>query len=303
MSCRYVARDRPRILPGRHLDDCPGECDGCQPCTEAHCRVCGVEHHEHACPGCMDETREALTEILRMCDALPEEAEARGVNSEAMNLLGPAADWEQANHVEASVLAGRLPADWIDHADHELHPLIVLGGWESVWREEFSHDDTAKQTIADAGRYLAEQLTRASTWPHVPFEDTARDLRRCCTHLEAVLHDGEQVDRGAPCLTCGTLLEKRWDVGKLGRDGWACPRCRDIHTADQYDFAMKHAYLAHAEWLTAEQMTQRTGVRRGTVIEWARRKHVRKRTAPITGLVEYAVADVLLRVSTVDEAG
>jgi hypothetical protein len=304
MNCRYVARDSPRILPGRHTDDCPREdCSGCQPCEEQHCRVCGVAHHEHACPDCMDDTRETITEILRMCGTLPEEAKAKGVNSEAMNLLGPAADWEAANHVEASVLAGRLPADWIDHADHELHPLIVLGGWESVWREEFEHEDTKRQTVADAGAYLDRNLSRASSWPHVPFEDMARDLRRCRSHMEAVLHDGEQVDRGAPCLSCGALLEKRWDVGQLGRDGWACPRCHQLHTADQYDFAMRHAYLEHAEWLTAEQMTQRTGVRRGTVIEWARRKHVRKRTAPITGLVEYAVADVLLRVVVAPEAG
>lgn len=42
MNCRYVARDSPRIIPGRHTDDCPREaCNGCQPCEERHCRVCG----------------------------------------------------------------------------------------------------------------------------------------------------------------------------------------------------------------------------------------------------------------------
>jgi hypothetical protein len=270
VNCRYVARDSPRIIPGRHTDDCPREdCNGCQPCEERHCRVCGVAHHEHACPDCMDETREAITEILRMCDALPGEAKAKGVNSEAMNLLGPAADWEQTNHVEASVLAGRLPADWIDHADHELHPLIVLGGWESVWREEFEAEGTKRQTVADAGAYLDRNLSRASSWPHVPFEDMARDLRRCRSHMEAVLHDGEQVDRGAPCPTCRTLLEKRWDVGQLGRDGWWCPKCKVIHTADQYDFRMKADYVEHAEWLNAVHIQQRFGVSQGTLRRWA----------------------------------
>jgi hypothetical protein len=269
MTCRFVARDSPRVLSGRHLDDCPGECTGCQPCEEAHCRVCGIAHHEHACPDCLDDTRQAIAEIIRMCADLPAEVEVKGVNSEAMNLLGPAADWEARQHAEASMLAGRLPQGWLEEADNELHPLIVLGGWESVYREAFEHEDNARQTVVLASIYLDEHLTMASTWPHVPFEDMARDIRRCRSHLEAVLHDGEQVDRGAPCPTCHTLLQKRWDVGQLGRDGWWCPSCKVIHTADQYDFRMKADYVEHAEWLNAVHIQQRFGVSPGTLRRWA----------------------------------
>lgn len=49
--CFWVASDQPRWLRARHVDECEDEtCRGCQPCTEPHCRVCGVAHSEGACP-------------------------------------------------------------------------------------------------------------------------------------------------------------------------------------------------------------------------------------------------------------
>ena len=61
----------------------------------------------------MAETREALHDIARMCDALPAEVEHRGVEGEAMFLLGPAADPEARGHLEASVAAGRVSPDYL----------------------------------------------------------------------------------------------------------------------------------------------------------------------------------------------
>jgi hypothetical protein len=70
--CRYMASDQPRVLPGRHRDDCEVEtCAGCLPCPMDHCRVCGVEHSVGACAGCVGEVRENLGELVRMCAALP----------------------------------------------------------------------------------------------------------------------------------------------------------------------------------------------------------------------------------------
>lgn len=301
MNCRYVARDSPRIIPGRHTDNCAGECTGCQPCEQAHCQLqwhgthgdCQT-HADTICPACLGKTREHLTEIIRLTGIpLVAETLTRGTRSEAADLLGPTAD------PHAWIQRGRYGHTY--HPDTRIgenHPNWILGTWTLRASMHLGHIGPNTTTPAE---YLQSHLTELTDWEDFP--DLATDLEGCRTHLEAVLHEGEQIDQGAPCLSCGALLEKRWDVGQLGRDGWACPRCHQLHTADQYDFAMRHAYLEHAEWLTAEQMTQRTGVRRGTVIEWARRKHVRKRTAPITGLVEYAVADVLLRVVVAPEAG
>ena len=290
MTCRYVARDQPRILVGRHNEGCPGdECAGCQPCTETHCRVCKVAHHEHACPDCLDETRESLSEIQRLVESLALEAVVKGVDSEAMNLNGPAADWEALGHVTASVAAGRLPVDWIETADHELHPLIVLGGWESVYREAFEHDDTDVQTVVGAAGYLDRNLGYASTWPHVPFEDFARDLRRCRSHLERVLHDGEQRDTGAPCMDCRIPLVREW--GRLPTtDGWRCPRCKEFRSDEQYRLNVAQVHRERAKWLTDREMQERTGIKAGTVREWARREMVTKRQRE--GRIVYLVEDV-----------
>lgn len=210
-----------------------------------------------------------------------------------MVLIGPAVDPEQLGHVQASIAAGRIPADYLDHADHELHPLFVLGTWDMVWRDALEHDETAEVlTVTLAIDYLDRQLSYMAGFEHVPFEDFAGDLRRCLAHLEAVLHDGEQRDTGAPCMTCGRALERTWGTTEAD-DGWACPRCRQTSTEAQYRFAVMHLHREEAEWLTDKDMQIRTGVRAGTVREWARRGLVEKRRD--SGRTVYRVADVLRR--------
>ena len=293
-ACKFVARDQPRVIPNRHEADCSGDCAGCQVCTESHCRICRRAHVEGACAECLAETRESLHEIGRLCNALPAEVRNRGVEGEAMMLLGPSADPEAAGHLEASVLAGRIPADYIDHADNELHPLFLLGTWDMTWRDALEHDEpTERLTVRAAIAYLDQQMTYMAGFEYVPFEDFARDVRRCVGHLEAVLHDGEQHDKGAPCMNCGALLERAWDFAGKGRDGWQCPRCKQSSTEDQYRFAVAHLHREEATHLTDRDMEIRTGVRAGTVREWARRGHVEKRTD--SGRVVYAVADVVSR--------
>lgn len=115
MTCRWVSSDRPRVLSGRHGDECAGdECRGCLPCTEPHCRVCGQAHHETTCGDCLSQVREDLKLLSQVCDSLPNEVRFRGIDSEAMNLLGPNADPEARGHLEASFLAGRITADYLD---------------------------------------------------------------------------------------------------------------------------------------------------------------------------------------------
>lgn len=305
MSCRWNGSDQPRTIPGRHEADCADEgCRGCQSCTEPHCRVCYRTHADGTCAECLAETREALHDIARMCGALPDEVESRGIEGEAMMLLGPAADPEARGHLEASVLAGRVPADYLDygglarcggtgHADGELHPLFVLGTWDMVWRDALDHDDPATAELPNLVDYLDRTMGYMSSFEHVPFEDFARDLRRCHAHLEAVLHDGEQIDRGAPCMTCGVPLERTWGRD-AGRDGWRCPRCRQTSTEDQYRFAVMHLHREEADWLTDRDMELRTGVKAGTVREWARRGHVTKRLD--SGRVVYSVVEVEQRI-------
>lgn len=291
MNCKWAGSDRPRVVAGRHGDECPGDaCMGCQPCTEPHCRICGITHAAGTCAECMAATRESLHDIARMCDALPEEVEHRGVNGEAMFLLGPACDPEARGHLEASVLAGRVPDDYLEVATGELHPLFVLGSWDAMWRDALEHDDPAERlTIIAAVDYLDRTMGYMSGYEHVPFEDFARDLRQCAAHMESVLHDGEQIDRGAPCMTCGVPLERVWgDDGS--QDGWKCPRCRQTSTEDQYRFAVAHLHREEATYLTDRDIEIRTGIKAGTVRVWANRGEVERRRD--AGRTLYAVADV-----------
>lgn len=287
--CKWMGSGRPRVLPGRHNDGCGDEtCPGCLPCPMDHCRVCGVEHASGGCPNCREEVRDNLATLVRLCRNLPAEVEHRGVESEAMNLLGPAADPESWGHVEASVTCGRLPVEW-QAADDERHPRFVLGTWEMVYRDAFDQQTDALVTIHDAADYLDRQLTRAAAEPWVPFEDFAKDLRACVGHIEAVLHDGEQVDRGAPCMKCGRALERTWGMD-ANKDGWKCTRCNTTSTEAQYRFAVAHLHREEATHLTDRDMQLRTGVKAGTVRVWARRGLVERRTDG--GRVVYSVAQV-----------
>jgi len=294
--CRWVSLDQPRAVIGRHLEDCEDEhCRGCQPCTDVHCRVCSMAHADGTCGECLAETREALHEIARMCGALPEEVEARGTEGEAMFLLGPVADPEARGHLEASVAAGRVPADYLAEAIGETHPVWILGTWDMCWRDALDHDTAELVTIAGAVDYLDRTMTYMAGFEYLPFEDFARDLRRCRAHLEAVLHDGEQRDRGAPCMTCGTPLERTWGHDEKA-DGWKCPRCNRTSTEAQYRFAVAHLHREEADELTDRDMEIRTGVRAGTVRVWANRELVRKRRD--SGRTLYVVEDVMREART-----
>lgn len=281
MICKRNSAGNPRIVVGRHGDDCHGDtCPGCLPCTAPHCRVCNQAHADGTCPECMAETRDDLRSIGALCDALPEEVEHRGINGEAMTLLGPAADPEARGHLEASILAGRVPADYLDVADGELHPLFVLGTYDMLWRDALEHDEPAgRLTIESAVDYLDRQLTYMAGYEHVPFEDFARDLRKCRTHIEAVLHDGEQVDKGAPCMTCRIPLERTWGADDKA-DGWRCPRCKEVSNSAQYVLAVRADYedqREHVAYLPLVDCIAVTGASRGSITGWASKGRVRRR--------------------------
>lgn len=307
MSCKYVGAERPRIIIGRHEEGCAGNCAGCQPCPWPHCRRCGKEHSEHTCPGCLADVRSDLEAIASMCAALPTEATHRGVDSEAMNLLGPVADPESLGHMRASVNVGRIPADWLEAADDERHPLLVLGTWQQAYAEAFEHVDPSRITVSGAASYLDRNLTYAGAEEDVEFNQFAREVSACRTYMERVLHDGEQIETGAPCMTCSKPLLRVYSGAELPwthrdhshplapDDGWACRSCREWRSEQDYRLNVADLHRDNAEWLTDQEMQVRTGIRAGTVREWARSRDdrdalVSKRRD--SGRVVYLVADV-----------
>lgn len=252
-SCKYVASDQPRIVPGRHDYGCEDEtCAGCQPCTRAHCVVCGAEHAAGACASCVGAVRDDLATIAELCRDLPTEVKHRGVNGEAFNLLAPVANAEAWGHRSASILSGRIvPMDcdardledvraWLEKADHERHPLWTVTTWAMCYRDAFEHDEpTTTVDLASEIGYLNRNLSFAADMGDVPFGDFARDLRACLAHIQQVLHDEERGEfANANCFDCGHTLERK--LGGAGfDDSWTCRGCRRRYSIADYNLALR----------------------------------------------------------------
>jgi hypothetical protein len=289
-ACKWNGRGLPRTLLGRHGDECSGEeCPGCLTCPEPHCCVCRRAHADVTCAECVGATRDDLHEIAALGGALPTETLHKGVESEAAMLWGPSADPEAWRNRAMSAMVGRLDDAYLEDARDEAHPLWVLGTWEQLWRDHMDQPTDLRATLPRLVDYLNRQMHVMAEDAEVPFEDFARDLRQCRAHLEAVLHDGEQKDTGAPCMSCGVPLERVWGKEEQA-DGWRCPRCKQRSTEDQYRFAVAHLHRSEATHLTDRDMELRTGIKAGTIRAWAKRDHVE--TKRDSGRTLYAVADV-----------
>lgn len=295
-ECRWAGSDQPRVVSGRHTGECGDEaCSGCQPCQRSHCRSCGREHAAGTCPGCLADMRSDLAEIVRMCRDLPAEVEHRGIDGEAMVLLGPVADAEARGHRAASAAVGRA---WVDEADHERHPLTVLGGWRMVVEDAREAPETGAVDVEGSAAYIDRHLDWIGACDWLPAEDLARDLRQCRAHMESVLHDGEQIERGAPCHLCPEgdrpRLVKRYGGDVTGhRDTWHCPKDRNHWwTEAEYRLRVRDDYRSNATTLNATDLHARFGVSRGSVTGWASKGEVRKRGKDGSGRQLYEVADV-----------
>lgn len=93
---------------------CPS-CQGCDPCPERHCRVCGKAHvtvdargTDQTCADCIRDTRTKLERIRATTALMTTAATERGIHSLAALHAGPTANVEAWGHVYASVKSGRL---------------------------------------------------------------------------------------------------------------------------------------------------------------------------------------------------
>lgn len=275
IACIWVATDKPRVLAGRHDDDCAGDsCRGCLACPWAHCRVCGHTHAEGTCPGCLNDLRNNLTEIDTLCERLLTEAIHRGIDSEAMNLLGPVADPERLGHTRASIHVGRIPANWLDHANSTSHPLAVLGTHEMLARDVLDQVTDHPTTTHAAQAYLARHLHQLGSHPDYPIRQLRHDLDKCRHHLEDVLRAGEQIEEGAPCQTCKRPVTITTDDN--GHRTYRCQRCQRELTEQQYRLAVADEHRARADRLPINTLAERINVPPPTLRRWANVVRIQK---------------------------
>lgn len=274
INCRWAGSDRPRVVAGRHANGCGDEnCRACLPCPERHCQVCGKEHvtvdgrgDDQTCATCLSSTRTDGDSIADMSGRTLDEAIDKGVNSEAAMLAGPVGNVEAFGYRRMSALAGRIGAEWLEDCRDEDHPLWVLGTWDLLVREHYRQPSDIQATVDNTWAYLAGHLTRLAHDADFPFDELARDLRRCRGHLENVLSEGEREVYGAPCLRCEKPL-LRDDQGE--EESWWCERCKRRSNADQYRLAVREAYKANATRLPVVDLAVRIDVPAGTIRRWA----------------------------------
>lgn len=201
-----------------------------------HCtarRSCSVHvgDDELTCPRCIGRARASIGWIVNLSALMPTEALSAGVNSEAANLAGPAADPEAWSWRKVAARQGVAWHVSLLEDDDEHHPLTVLGRWAMMLAEDWGHD-LPRLDVATAAAYLDRNLSRLANDPEQDFPLFASEVRKCRTHLESVLHNSGKLDQGAPCPSCAEAGEK---APRLRRQfGHWCedPTCEKVHYAD-----------------------------------------------------------------------
>lgn len=300
-------------LTVEHVRDCrDAACAGCKPCPETHCNLMGrcAEHVDQAteiftCPRCIGKVKRNVRAIVDRYAELPAEVEAKGVDSEALNLHGPAASVEQ--------LEARRRWDerrgWCDFprtlaADDPHHPYAVLGRWDMAIRESYGPATDLFITVSRAADYLTGPVI--DTFAHTQeFEDFAREVTACLMHLETVLSDSREPEKGAPCPACrdeqpeerAPRLRKRYGADVTGKhDTWHCP-ANTAHWWSEVDYRMRvdGDYLMYADRLTAAQVHEVYGIKPGALRKAAEREPLLRRGRNADGQQTYDVATVKAR--------
>lgn len=224
-----------------------------------HCtaqRTC-AEHigpNELTCARCSGRVRSTIRRIPLLSALMMPVALTAGVNSEAANLAGPAADTEAWSWRK---VAARQGGSWhlsLVEEDDELHPYSVLTRWALMIAEDYGHE-LGTLDVTTAADYLDRNLGRIAQDDTQDFPLLAREMRRCRRHLESVLATMRHIERGAPCPECsspetglGPRLVREYghwceraDCERIhydddSGDQWVCPRNRrHAWTLEAYD--------------------------------------------------------------------
>jgi len=248
-----------------------------------HCearRTCAqhVGYGELSCARCIGRARVDVRQIGSLSALMLPVAIGAGVNSEAANLAGPAADPRaererreaMRRHLDTWEGLGRITERQHLHAlvimsdDDELHPYNVLTRWQMMLSEDYGHPLPDRMSTTGAAAYLDRNMAMIAQDPEQDFPLLARELRKCRSHLEAVLGDAEKREKGQPCPECQTddvfvRLKREWGhwctdedcelehFADESGDRWVCPRNRKHWwTEKRYREAIADVYATPA---------------------------------------------------------
>lgn len=308
-------------------------------CAEDHCAMRGWcpnhvqrEAGVRTCGACIGRTRKDLAAIVLLSTLVRYDAQVDGVDSEAMNLIARAATPEQLAGRRDQLTALYQRQGWCHWprleayaADDPHHPYAVLSRWDQALRDHgYLGQTDLLFTVARGAVDLNTALN--GSFPHGDeFEDFAAEIAACRSHLEAVDHDARAAELGRPCPTCATergkgpRLRKRYAKHPGYRPGQRCERtecptcdgtndawhCPDnpahAWTEAEYRLRVDADYVSSADRLTADQLADRFGVKRGSVTGWAAKGEIRRRGKNRHGRQLYDVGDV--RAKLQDRAG
>lgn len=225
---------------------------------------------------------------------------------DAMVMLGPSADPEAWSYRQLSAALGRTAPHGIYENDADPQPpLLVLATWEDCIRQELQTPTDKRATIEGAAKFLASSIDWCLDTDadgdinFLAIDDMAADIAKVRRRLEAVLHAGEQVDRGAPCLSHGRRYVKVWDDEKDEPTEygyrWRChgdDEGNGKHWADPEDYARANRDQARglADRLIASDMHLEYRIKPSTLRTWAERMCVPKRGKDQSGRQLYDVA-------------
>lgn len=217
MKCRYDRDAETYMIDGER---CRVDEDG-QPTKHCVARLTCSNHvapNELTCSRCIGRTRQDVRQILAMSTLMLPLAIDDGLRSEAADLAGPAADPRSVRAVRFYVdghathlyRTGKITEDRYEKIlgampdDDEWHPYSLLTRWQMLLSEDYGHPLPDRLTITSGASYLERNLHVIAQDPEQDYPLLARELRKCRSRLETVMHNSKTPERGAPCPDCRT---------------------------------------------------------------------------------------------------
>lgn len=266
MKCRYDRETNAYLIDGEpcRVDEYG---DPTEHCTARLTCSLHVGKGELTCARCIGRTRRDIRQVLGLASLMLPAALGEGVNSEAADLAGPAADPRDVRatrfyvegHATHAYRTGRIDSERWEKIlgalpdDDEWHPYSVLTRWQMMLAEDYTHPLPDRLTLTEAAGYLDRHLHVVAQDPEQDFALMAREIRKVRSHLESVLHNSSRPERGHPCPSCAEIGHfvrlvreyAHWcddeDCAKFhyaddSGDQWVCPKVRSPHVWSHEDY-------------------------------------------------------------------